>query len=48
MDLKPYSLSATAARTDPLSGSGAEGVCDDGGKGARRGKKRGRNNKGQA
>lgn len=30
MDLKPYSLSATAARTDPLSGSGAEGVCDDG------------------
>lgn len=29
MDLKPYSLSATAARTDPLSDSGAEGVCDD-------------------
>lgn len=33
MDLKPYSLSATAARTDPLSGSGAEGVCDDGKRG---------------
>lgn len=55
MDLKPYSLSVTAARTDPLSDSGTEGVCDDekgvgvgGGGGAVRGKKRGRNNKGQA
>lgn len=36
MDLKPYSLSATAARTDPLSGSGAEGVCDDGGGGGQK------------
>lgn len=36
MDLKPYSLSATAARTDPLSDSGTEGVCnDEGGAGGR-------------
>lgn len=32
MDLKSYSLSATAARTDLLSGSGAEGArTDEGG-----------------